>query len=338
MRFSELYSLIKTQWLDAGPKEIFFLQSSPGIGKSALAWALGKDQDLGFDYTGDLNFSLLDTPDVAGLAYPSQDGLKVLQWQRSPLLIPFADGRNLCILEEMPDANVLMQNLGARLVYDRNVNGMKISDETFFLMLGNRSEDKSGAGRVSTKLSNRVCVLQMDAHLDDWIDNFALPNNLDPVLIQFLRFKPAVFSDFNPDAKMGVNPTPRAWERVARTSTKLSSPLYFQKVKGEVGEGPASEYAAFRKIYEGLVSFEEIVMNPTGVKVPTDPAVKYAIIGSVSHHNSKDNVERVAKFVERMTSEFQTMYWSDVVKKQPLLKATKPFISWATSSNNILLS
>lgn len=340
MKFSQLQSLISTQWTDAdNSRDIFFVQSAPGIGKSALAHAIAADPALGFDNVAEINASLMDTPDLAGLALMGDTGSDVLQFKKPPLLAPLQnpDHRNLVIWEEVPDSNIAMQNLVARWAYDGEVNGMRLSPNTFHLMLGNRSKDKSGAGRVSTKLSNRVCVLEMDPDLDDWVD-WALAANIDPVGVQFLRFRPNLFCEFNPDAHMGINPTPRAWERVFRTSPRLPTDLYFNKAKGEVGEGPAAEYAAFRKIYESLISFEEIVMNPTGVKIPSDLSAQFAIVGSISHKANPQNIERVAEFVERLPSDFGVMFWKDTLKRTPAIKSTKPFIKWATSSNNVLLS
>lgn len=337
MNYSDIKATIKAQWTHGGPEDIFFLQSAPGIGKSALAKELGMDPDLKFDHVVEINGSLLDTPDLAGLALIGDQGSDVLQFKKSPLIAPCQEGKNLIIWEEVPDSNIAMQNLIARWAYDREVNGTKLSDQTYHIMLGNRSKDKSGAGRVSTKLSNRVCVMEMEASLDAWVD-WALVNNVNPVGIQFLRFKPSLFNEFNPDAHMGINPTPRAWVRAFRTADVLPDNLYFAKVKGEVGEGPAAEFTAFRKIYQSLISFEDIVMNPTGVPIPADLSAQFAIVGSLAFNTNPGNIDRVTEFVNRLPSDFGVMFWQDATKKVPALKTTKSFIRWATSSQNVLMS
>lgn len=335
MNFKDIHTAIKTQWLAGGPEDIFFLQSAPGIGKSALAKELGADPELAFDHVVEINGSLLDTPDLAGLALIGEQTSEVLHFKKSPLIAPCQTGRNLIIWEEVPDATIGMQNLIARWAYDKEVNGTKLSDQTFHIMLGNRSKDKSGAGRVSTKLSNRVCVLEMEANLDAWV-NWALDRGVNPIGVQFLRFKPSAFHDFNPDAPMGVNPTPRSWVRAFRTADALPEALYFQKVSGEVGSGPAAEYTAFRKIYQSLVSFDEVLANPKGTKIPTDLSAQFAIVGSLAHSCSEDNVDRVAVYVERMRSDFSVMFWLDAVRKTPAIKCTKVFVKWATSKTNVL--
>ena len=77
---------------------------------------------------------------------------------------------------------------------------------------------KAGAGRVVSQLGNRLCHLEMEAHLDDWCE-WALASGLDVTTISFLRFKPNLLSDF--EADRFSNPTPRSWEAVARANVNL---------------------------------------------------------------------------------------------------------------------
>jgi hypothetical protein len=156
------------------------------------------------------------------------------------------------------------------------------------------------------------------------------------VLIQFLRFKPSLLAAYNADKD--TCPTPRQWELVNRVPASLPLHLFFEDVKGKVGEGAAAEYSAFRKIYAALVSFEEVVMNPTTVAIPKDLSAQYAIVGSVAHNVSPTTIERVSKFVERMPTDFGVMFWQDSIKKTPALKTTKTFIQWATSAGNVVLN
>lgn len=333
MRFSDIKTIISAHIAAGDTRTVFSIEGSPGCGKSALGNELAKEHN--FDHVVDLNLSLLDMPDVAGLALLGDQTSDVLKFKKSPLMAPLQTGRNLLIMDELADASISMQNLGRRVLWNREINGLKLSDETFIVTMSNRSIDKSGAGRMSGKVKTAVSRLAMESNLDDWVD-WALVNNIDPVLIQFLRFKPNLLDQYDADAE--VSPTPRQWHMVSNVPTTLPQHLFFEDVKGKVGEGAAAEYAAFRKIHDALVSFEDIVMNPKGVKIPSDLSAQYAIVGSVSHNTTPQNVERVAEFVERLPADFGVMYWQDTIKKTPAVKATKTFIKWATGSGNIILS
>jgi hypothetical protein len=335
MRYSELKQLITTQWLHGSAKDMFMVTSSPGIGKSAMAHEIGADPALKFDRVIEINPSLLDTPDLAGLALIGDKDSDVLKFKKPPLLAPAQTGRNLVIWEEAPDAPMGMQNLVARWAYDCEVNGMSLSPDTYHIMLGNKSTDRSGAGRVSTKLVGRVTDLEMDANLDDFVD-YCMNRGVEPVDIQFIRYRANLLVDW--DSNRRVNAMPRTWIRAFRTVKQLPHELQFAKMSGDVGPGPAAELVAFRKIFASLVAFEDVVMNPTGTPVPEDLSAQYAIVGSLSHNTDVGNIDRVSQYVDRLPPDFGVMFWMDAKKKTPALKGTKPFIKWAVANQNVVMN
>lgn len=162
-----------------------------------------------------------------------------------------------------------------------------------------------------------------------------MDQDIDPVLIQFLRFRPDLLSDFDPNRES--NPTPRTWVQAAKTPTSLPTDIYFGNIAGDVGEGAAAEYTGFRKIYEGLPNIDGLLMNPSKADVPSDPAVLYALTGALAHRSTKDNFDRVTEYVDRIPPEFQVMCISDIIRKQPTVKSTKAFISWAVKNSNVML-
>lgn len=331
MRFSQLKTVIASQF--ARTNEVNYLVlGKPGGGKTALARTIGAE--LGFDHVVEFNASLRDPVDLLGTPN-NNDGLT--RWCKPADLAVLETGRNLLIVEEITDCNAAMQNALCRLIYDKNVGDLRLSSETYIIATGNRTEDKSGAQRLSTKLGNRMRVHTFEENLEDWV-NWAMGENVDPVLIQFVRYRPNLLSDFDPNRPYGVNPTPRSWATVDKIDATLPADLFFAECAGSVGEGAAAEYVAFRKIYAALVAFEDVVMNPKGTPIPEDLAAQYAIVGSLSHNTTVGNVDRVAEYVERMPSDFGVMYWMDARKKTPALKGTKAFMKWATANANVILN
>jgi hypothetical protein len=333
--YTDLHTIATTQFAENN-HIAYLVLGKPGGGKSALAMDVVRSCGGTPENTVVFTPSLQDPVDVLGT--PRNTGI-VTEWVPPANFYKLRQGVGECflVIEELTDASVAMMNAMCRVVLDMCAGDLKLSDQLKIIGTGNRTEDKSGANRLSTKLGNRLNVQEFDESLDAWVE-WALGANIDPVLIQFLRFKPNLLTDFDPNRPYGINPTPRSWEKVANATTKLSTQLYFQNIRGLVGEGAAAEYAAFRKIYESLVSFEDVVMNPTGIAIPKDLSAQYAIVGSISHNVNVNNIERVAKFVDRLPSDFNVMFWQDALRKTPALKTTKPFISWATNAGNVILN
>jgi len=332
------YSHIKTSVLEQfkapqGNKIVPFILGAPGGGKSACA----RDviNELGIESSKVIEFtaSLRDPVDVMGT--PNNTG-EYTKWvpPEEFYRIRAGQGRAALILEELSDAPVPMQNALCGVIYDRRAGNLQLSDELFIIATGNRTEDKSGANRITSKLANRTRRFDFQENLDDWTE-WALDNNIDPVLIQFLRFRPGLLSDF--DANRFANPTPRAWERVNLIPDRLDAGLFFDNVAGEVGEGAAAEYTGFRRIYLALPDVDSILLDPANADVPQDPATLYALTGALARKSTKDNFDRVSKYLSRLSPEFNVMCTKDAIKLQPAIKSSRSFIEWASKNAEVLM-
>ena len=327
MKYSDIYNSITKQFSKTN-KVVPYIEGAPGGGKSALAKQIGKD--LGFERVVLFFASLRDPVDLLGT--PRND-TEVTVWKPPMEFYQLQTGRNLLILDELSDAPTPMQNALCGLIYDGVAGAITLSDSTHIICTGNRTKDKSGANRVVSKLRGRVRTFEYTENIDDWSE-WALENNIDPILIQFLRFRPGLLSDFDPDK---ICPTPRNWERVSLIPDDLPSDLYFGNVAGDVGEGAAAEYVGFRKIYQGLPNIDALLMNPSTAEVPTDPAVRYALTGALARRASRDNFDRISEYVNRLPPEFSVMCVQDTIKLCPEVKQTKAFVAWAVANSNVLI-
>lgn len=306
-----------------------YIEGKPGGGKSALAAEIGRE--LGFDNVVQFFASLRDPVDLMGTPAPDNE---VTRWRPPAELMVLSKGRNLLVLEELSDCGMQMQNALCGLIHDKHVGNLHLSPETYIIATGNRTQDKSGANRLASKLYGRIRLFEYTENVDDFSD-WALDAGIDPILIQFLRFRPDLLSDFDPNRK--ANPTPRTWVRASKTPASLPTNVYFNNIAGDVGEGAAAEYTGFRKIYEALPNIDGILMNPSKSDVPTEPAVLYALTGALAHRTSKDNFDRVSEYVSRLPAEFQVMCVSDAMKLHPDIKNTKAFIAWAVKNSSVML-
>ena len=209
MKYQNIKSSVLEQFkVEGGNAVVPFIIGRPGGGKSACARDVVRT--LGFENVVEFTASLRDPVDVLGV--PDTQG-EYTRWVPPQEFYQLRQGVGRCalILEELSDAPVPMQNALCGVIYDRRAGNLQLSGELFIIATGNSTEDKSGANRITSKLANRTRRFDFQENIDDWTE-WALDNDIDPVLIQFLRFRPGLLSDF--DANRFANPTPRAWERV----------------------------------------------------------------------------------------------------------------------------
>jgi hypothetical protein len=335
MKYSDLKSTIIAN-AKRNKKLVPCIIGKPGGGKSTLARDIVKSLGIKSEHTTEFNPSLRDPVDIMGVPDISGDHTV---WKPAAEFYRLRDTDDdeprALIIEELSDATQAMQNPLCRVILDNYAGELKLHHNLFIICTGNSTEHKSGASRMTTKLGNRLQELQFTENLDDWCA-WALDEGVQPTIVQFIRFKPGLLSDFNPNRS--VNPTPRSWAMADMVDPTLPKELYFQHIKGCVNEGAATEYLAFKDVADSLPDMDAVLLDPENCKIPgiDKPNVQYAFVGALAHRTSVDNIDRVCKVLKRVPPEFSVMCMNDAVKLVPAIKKTKEFVQWALSANKVL--
>lgn len=325
MKFQELKSSIIEQF-SVTSEVVPFIVGKPGGGKSSCAREIAKvladEHGIPEERIIEFNPSLREPADVLGLPTFNGDHTKWLPpaefWA-----IRKGSGPSVLIIEELSDADMGMQNPLCRVILDRYAGSLPLSEELYIIATGNRTEDKSGANRLSTKLANRMRMLEFTEDLDNWLD-WAAEHDVPVELQAFIRFRPNLLSDFDP--KRSKNPTPRSWESVARipASMRKKSGVFMEHVAGSVGEGAASEYVGFLRIMDKLPNINDIIKNPETADVPTGKDVLWATIAKLATMITKAKFDAIWTYTERIGDEMAVaaakMYLS--VKKKDVMGST----------------
>lgn len=316
MNATDTIESLTTMFLaEGGYRNVFCLQSSPGIGKSAVCLEIAKRiaQARHIPEERIITFvsSIRDTTDVLGL--PKMNG-EYSEWlpPEEFYRIRAGQGPSILILEELMDAPIPMQNALCRIILDRCAGNLKLSEELYILASGNRASDRSGANRLSTKLANRMHLINFDASADDWC-RWAARNGIMPELIGFIRYKNDMLNVFDP--KRDVNPTPRAWAEVSRVPTSLRPDLYMEHVSACVGEEAAASFVGFLQVFRQLPNLKDFLDHPATVDVPERPDILFAVVAKLASVCTPKNFDKLYKFFERLPTEFCIMAVTDIVTR-----------------------
>ena len=350
MRYSHLKSAILAQFAQPkGNEAAYFILGKPGGGKSALTRDIAAShlKSLGIEpvvYDSanpdtyetanivEFNASLRDPVDIMGT--PSNTGV-CTDWKPPREFYNIRHGKGPCflILEELSDATMAMQNPLCRVILDRYAGQLRLSDELYIVATGNRTEDKSGANRISTKLAGRMRMHNFDENLDDWVD-WARTAGIHHTLTSFMKWRPNKLSDFDPNRLS--NPTPRTWADVNRIPRDQNKAIYQAEVAACVGDGAAAEYTGYLEVAASLVDFDEVVKSPTKVAIPDEVSARYAMVGMLSDRVSKATIPPVAKYISRLTVDFQTMFWLDAMKRHKDVAVSPELLAWNKANAGLL--
>ncbi len=242
--------------------------------------------------------------------------------------------RGILLFDDRNQAGPDLQKVLANICQARTLHGVPMPDGWMVVSTGNRQADRAGANRVLSHLRNRETVLELETHLDDWTA-WAINNGVKPEVISFIRFRPGLLHDFDPQRDQ--NATPRAWvDGVSDVLGTVPAEAEFECFKGAVGEGAAAEFVGFVRIFRKLPNPDAILLNPTTSDVPSDPATLYALSGALAQRATESNFERVCQYSERMPPEFSVLTISYAARRNPDLANTQAFTKWSIAHQEVL--
>jgi hypothetical protein len=308
------------------------IEGSPGGGKTTLVHEVA--EELGVPCI-EKHMPTMLVEDF-GILFPDHKEAQSLHY-KLPDWFPVkgkAPERGILLFDDRNQASNDLQKVLANICQARTLHGVSMPDGWQVISTGNRQSDRAGANRVLSHLRNRETVLELDTHLDDWTQ-WAIDHNVRPEVVSFIRFRPGLLHDFDPQRDQ--NATPRSWvDGVSDVIGTVPSDAEFECFKGAVGEGAAAEFVGFLRIFRKLPNPDAVLLNPTAGDVPTDPATLYALSGAIAERATDGNFERVCTYAERMPPEFSVLTVSYAARRNPDLASTQAFVKWTLKHQDVL--
>ena len=307
------------------------IEGPPGGGKTTIVHQVA--EELGVPYI-ERHMPTMLVEDF-GVMFPNSDD-NTLHY-RLPDWFPVkgkAPDRGILCFDDRNQAGPDLQKVLANICQARNLHGTSLPDGWMVVSTGNRQSDRAGANRVLGHLSNRENTYELETHLDDWT-SWALGRNVKPELISFIRFRPGLLHDYDPQRQQ--NPTPRSWvEGVSDLMGVVAPEAEYETFKGAVGEGAAAEFVGFLRIFRKLPNPDAVLMHPTTADVPTDPATIYALAGSLATRATEGNMDRFGTYIERLPPDFSVLAMSMACRRNPDLANTGAFTKWSIAHQEVL--
>lgn len=342
-----------TSYLNFAIKNTFpvLITGRPGIGKSDIvssACSLAEadliiSHPVVSDPTDYKGLPFMDAPTVT--PDPLNPGFDKIE--HTAHFAPFGELKRLInakkptvfFLDDLGQAPASVQAAAMQLILARQINGHKVSPFITFIAATNRREDKAGVTGILEPVKSRFCsIVPLDVNTDDWV-KWAIDNNMPTELIAFIRFRPAILEEFKPTKDMTNSVSPRTVAQAGKQQAAgLPHDLEFEVFSGAAGEGFASEYMAFLKIFRNLPDVNGIILNPTHAQVPTQADILYALSGALAHRANSQNIGAIIKFLNRTPGEIQVATMKDAITRHNTeITSTKAFIEWAAKNHGFII-
>lgn len=327
----------------------------PGMGKTMIFETLSKEIKLSNGHVGmkyfDPRVPTMDAIDSKGFPKIDQE-MEITKWcppEIFPIVGKANDTPTMLVWDEINRGPKLVINSLLGVINERRVGTAQISNNCFMLAIANREGDDSGLTTLDKAMTNRLLHLYAKPCLTGFY-KWAVQNDIHPMVIAFLRFRPEHFNPaYGDDAKVRRHyedakafPTPRTWVLVHKLLTYATSrnggtpdkTIMRAHIYGAIGSGVGSEFMSFYEMYHKLPSIDEIIMNPKSSPVPDEVSQLCAVTAALIRRAQDDNVESIIEYISRLDDEYNICAIKDLTAKNREFAKNRSFQQWAIANDN----
>lgn len=304
---------------------------SPGIGKSDIIEAVSKALRMQMYISHPV---VEDTTDQKGIPAKISDTRAGFLPIGQLADILEAKQPTLWFVDDLGQGTPSVQAGYMQWLLARQCGGKHLPDCVTMVAATNRRSDKAGVSGMLEPVKSRFCsIVELRTDIHEW-SSWALTKNgaISPTLIAFLRLRSDLLSAFNPTADMTNSPTPRTWWNLASIEGwKLPRDIEHVAMAGAVGEGPATEYLAFRSLCASMVSVDAILADPMGTALPKTPSERYAVCTGLAARANDKTISRIGQYATRLASadmgEFAALTIRDAIRRVPAIANTADYVT-----------
>lgn len=327
------------------------LVGEPGVGKTAMFERIVQRTGFKGIYIDTPNTELGDI----GIPMPNHE-------TRTTSLYPnaawgFHTGEPLVVFidEFTKPSSQAVQNMLHPLLNERRIANFKLHEDSIIITAGNNTTDGVGDMLKAHSL-NRLSVLPVkkphagfnaDGSLDDdsW-GAWAVGNGIAAECLAWVKRYPHALASYR-DQSQADNPyiynpktpqksyvSPRSLHRASNILHKRANfnrQTLIAALSGTIGESASRDMVAFLEVADSLPTWEEVIANPEGAKVPTSPAALHIMAFGAISHIDRQTIGKWFTYLKRCPKELQSVFClttaRDPQKKQVLL-TSMAFVDW----------
>ncbi len=324
--------------------------SEPGAGKTQTCYRAYKGvkermQDSMLPFL-EKELGLMDAVDIAcPLAH---DGKLVYAYQDwVPFEKKIGDKYQWVLFDEFDRSQREVQNLSQKIVLSEFLDGMKLSNNVFFIACCNGESDESFTTEISEATKSRWCHLNLstfsNADEAEWQD-WAYDNDVCAEVRTFAKYGSAYNAPTTPFKERAVcnYRTRRQADRIikaAKNCTFRTDDILLPLLAGVIGSEAASALFATNDLLKGCPTPEEILKDPEKADVPESPKSCFALGSLVMNHvdmAKPAQVRAMIKYMIRFPKEITGGFFRNLGYKHPKITSYDEYKKWCVDNSFLL--
>lgn len=332
-----------------GATRTVIVMGENGIGKTALHTALCQDSKFDnhikikpIDSTqlsdGSLTMPDLDRERGVSTELPNER-LGVSKFNRKGV-----DGSRpvLGMFDEIAKVPQFVKNMLAPVLYERRIGNYLMPEGSVWFAATNLSFEGLGDS-LQAHLRNRLIVVKMrKATTTEWLNNYAIPNGLNPVMLACVEEYPMIGDSFIDYMKGGkyegkdlekdnphifnpkvVQDAYASWRSIHAACDILDvmdqfdSDTLRRALEGTVGKSFASVLDSFIRFGQQLPPINSILSAPDTAPIPSNKiAQQVQVFQFITRTEDRDQAQAFTKYVMRLQPEMQSLFCRRVADSQ----------------------
>ena len=351
LSFRQVLELIKA----IGSKVTVLVEGEMGSGKSALQGALAVEFPNHISCY--VEVACMDVGDVAVPKVKTLDdvviGGLVTQGEVTRFVPNEAFGLHLgkpllIMWDELGKASQPVINAISRFINEGYLGQYKLPEGSLQFATTNLSIEGVG-DRLRPHIRDRMCRVRMRKPTNlEWVENYAIPAGLDPIIIGFAIEYPQAFESFEDVEDPNSNPMifhpkqPRLNFVTARSLTKGSHILQatqhmpddvrIHALMGMVGEAAAMSIMTLSRLNEDIPAYERVLADPDNCPLPKSGVSSVMMVAKMAMRVEDDTMGKCMTYVERLPKETQALFARTLTRspKRKVAASNRAYIEWAS--------
>lgn len=273
------------------------------------------------------------------------------------------EAKGVLFLGELPNTDQTTSKLLQKYINGEDMSGvLRKPDGVMVVADGNRIEDKSSTQQQGRAFMSRFEQIEV---YTDASDNtaYAAKHAWHPFVQTFFKDNPALIDNYDEvyetrgstlqrqqkggddqmseEGKLGIWANMRSWERMSRkeyAADELASPVTLSECIANLGSGVGAKFDAHKRVLLSLASFDDIMADPKGVKLPAQMDERYALSMLVALRCGEDQMPQVKVFGERLDLELQAVILRNLAARKGFnLAGSDAYVKWIANKELVAL-
>jgi hypothetical protein len=241
----------------------------------------------------------------------------------------------LCF-DEITKPPVAVINALLQVFQTRKAGDFELGPDWTIVLTGNTAAAKAGDRDTPSPLRSRVATYLVQNTCKQWIDNYAVPNNLHYSVVSFIqahanseqfdKYPSGPLNTWDGKENPAAYSCERALTNLATVAASGADARLFARAL--VGNEVGGLYCQHVDMLEQIPDIDLIKTDPRNAHVPDDIGICYYTGNMVSYWADRSTMDAIATYLRRMPAECAVMAMTQIATAHPECKETRAYIDF----------